>query len=88
MMQRVPQEKYPWWVRFTFYAGGRSHSGQLIYIGLSVLSAIVCAGVILFVDLRESTRLLFGAGTIGFVVSAVWCILSIRWIDRNGAWPQ
>ncbi|CAN5703175.1 hypothetical protein BH23CHL7_BH23CHL7_24900 [soil metagenome] len=42
----------------------------------------------MLVDLRERTALILAAGAIAFVISAVWYVLSLRWVDRHGSWDQ
>jgi hypothetical protein len=88
--ERVPLAQYPWWVRFTFFTapGAGSRTGHRAYAGLSILLAILCVAAIMLVDLRERTALILAAGAIAFVISAVWYVLSLRWVDRHGSWDQ
>jgi hypothetical protein len=85
-MPGAPAERYPWWVRLTLMAGGRTRRGQWIYVGLSLLSAAVCAVLFVALELRTTTAVLLGVGAVAFVISAAWYLLSIRWIDTNGTW--
>ena len=85
---RIPPEQYPWWVRFTFYAGGRTRSGQVVYLVLSLVLAAVCAALFVVLDLRPTTAWLLGFGVVSGIISAVWYWASIRWIDRNGSWAD
>jgi hypothetical protein len=79
---------YPWWVRVTSMAGGRSRGGQWVYVGLSAVAAAVCAVLLMVLDLRQSTAILLALGAVGFVVSAAWYLISIRWLDRHGGWHR
>ena len=85
-MNQPAPESYPWWVRLTFFAGGRTRSGQIVYVALSIACAVGCAAAFVIFDLRDSTRLLLGAAAIAFVVSAIWYFASIRWMDSHGGW--
>ena len=86
--QRVPPERYPWWVRFTLLAGGRTRRGQQLYIVASIIAAVVCAALLAMLNPRPITALSLGVGAVGFVLSAAWYALSIGWIDRNGSWSD
>ena len=85
MMQRVPPEKYPWWVKLTLF-GSRTKRSQWFWIGFE----IVVGAALVWAALGET-----GVGRQLNVIAAAWAfglaVLSyatILWIDRNGEWRQ
>lgn len=88
MDRRMPPNQYPWWVRFTLLAGGRTRGGQWLYVGLSGASAVVCALLVSVLDLRDSTKYLLYFGIVAFTFSTLWYVSSIRWIDQHGSWLE
>ena len=88
MTNRVPREQYPWWVRLTSFMapGATTRRGQWTYFGLSLVAAAVCVAAFFVLNLRQSTAIILGTGAVAFVGSAIWYVVTIRWIDRNGTW--
>ena len=57
-----------------------------MYFGLSLVAATVCIAAFFVLNLRQSTAIILGTGAVAFVASAIWYVITIRWIDRNGTW--
>lgn len=83
--ERVPADRYPWWVKICLI-GGRSRAAQWLYAGLSIVAAGICGLLLAVADPRPTTAALLAFGGVGFIVSAVWYLLTILWIDRHGSW--
>lgn len=83
--ERVPPKQYPWWVKFCTWTGS-SRRAQWTYLWASLVAAAICAAVLVVFDLRASTFVIVVTGAVGFVVSAAWYWVVIRWIDRQGTW--
>jgi hypothetical protein len=85
MTQRVPPERYPWWVKFTLL-GSRTRKSQWFWIGFE----LVVGAVLVWTAFGES-----GAGRQLYVIAAAWAfvlaglsIATVQWVDRNGEWRQ
>ena len=85
MEQRVPPERYPWWVKLTLL-GARTRRSQWFWIGFEIVVGVA----LVWVALSET-----GVGRQLNVVAAAWAFLvagvsyvTILWIDRNGVWRQ
>ena len=85
MTERVPPERYPWWVRLSLL-GAQSRISQWFWVGASLL-----ATVILFVFAAGETgivRALFAFAALWGLVAAGLYYFTIRWMDRHGTWPR
>jgi hypothetical protein len=83
-------QKYPWWVRLTLATalGATTRRRQWAYVVISLLSAAACVVAVLALPLRPSTALILELGAVGFIISAVWYLLAMRWIDTHGSWAD
>jgi hypothetical protein len=82
-MQRIPPERYPWWVKLTLF-GARTRRSQWFWVGFEIV-----VGVALVWAAFSET----GVGRQLNVIAAAWALglavvsyMTIVWIDRNGEW--
>jgi ATP/ADP translocase len=59
-----------------------------MYLVLSGVSAVICALLLVLLDLRSRTAAILVFAVVGFIASAAWYVLSYRWIDRYGSWTD
>ena len=85
MNSRVPPDRYPWWVNLA-RMGARSRTSQWIWF---VVEVVFAACLVYFATQDTGTErtvdifLALWAAAI-----AILSIGTIRWVDRNGAWPR
>jgi len=81
MGERIPREKYPWWVKASLWGlPGRRYA--LAFAWLSVLvSAATCSYLI------RTRRQPWSVGLL-FLGAALLYWLSVRWVDRHGSWER
>lgn len=78
MADRVRREDYPLWVKIAIL-GVPGRGGMWAFVVLSLILAAACVACG-FLD----PVFFFGAL---FIVSALWYLLAIRWVDAHGSWP-
>jgi hypothetical protein len=81
---RVPPERYPWWVKFSLI-GAKSRSSQWFWVFAS-LGAAVLLIVLGFME-TGPWRYLLGLAAIWAFIAAGLYYFTIRWMDKHGAWP-
>jgi hypothetical protein len=83
--ERVPPDRYPWWVKFS-RLGSRSRSSQKFWVAASVGAALLCFWLAL--DETGLFRAMLAlAGVWGFIAAGLY-YGTIRWIDRHGSWDE
>ena len=84
MEQRVPPDRYPWWVKLS-RLGASSRRSQWFW----VVFEFVGAGVLVYFAITEpdssAVYLVFAALAIAI---GVLSITTIFWMDRHGEWPR
>ena len=85
MGQRIPPERYPWWVRFTLI-GARTRERQWLFFWLSLLLAPISVYYALFLARTPGSLTAGLIGGIGLLIAALMYWLTIRWMDRHGTW--
>lgn len=83
MYDRVPPERYPWWIKFSLATGG-SRNAQWLWVVVSGLLGVALLGLALFTNDDERFWFVFGGGWL--IAGAVLSLVTIRWMDRNGTW--
>jgi hypothetical protein len=92
MTNQACQERRPLWVRLVLRAAMR-RSAALLAAG----SLFLLAGFDLFAAfIGSGSHSLLGdwglpvglASACLSAITAIWCWLAVRWVDRNGRWPE
>ena len=79
--ERVPYERFPFWVKVTMLGGIQTRSRLWVYC---VVTAVVALSL-LVVGYRQPRPQLLYVGVIGLLLAALYPA-AIWWIDRNGLW--
>ena len=85
MEQRVPPDRYPWWVKYG-RLGARSRASQVFWTVACLIAGIGFIAVALLVNLSIAWSVFSIVSAIVLLVSAVLYWTVIRWVDRNGTW--
>ena len=85
MEQRVPPERYPWWVKVTLL-GARTRRSQWFWIGFELVVGVA----LIWAALGE-----VGVGRQLTAIAAAWAFglaavsfATLLWVDRNGEWRE
>ena len=85
MVEPVPPERYPWWVKLTLF-GSRTRRAQWFCLGFDIVVGLALVWAA-FGEAGVGRQLTVIAAGWAFVLAAA-SYATIVWIDRNGEWAQ
>lgn len=81
MADKIPRERYPWWVKLSLW-GLPNKASVWAFVGVSILCAIACVGYA-----ASAGKPAWYAGLL-FLVAALIYWQSIQWVDHHGSWDR